>query len=102
MGEKARGDQGLVGCSAIISGQGDWQFQFMPGLVNLPQAEANNDENGHGLEQDVDGSMYFTFVPKHVTDNTQVLVKYSVDGKQATLLGQPGPKGLSAGVPHGI
>ena len=89
--------------SPIISGQGDWKYQFLPDRVVLPTAEVGNDQNGHGLcRDDDDGSFYFTFVPKAVNNDTQVLVKFSPDGKTATLLGEPGPAGLSGGVPHGL
>jgi len=56
----------------------------------------------HGLCRDLDNNIYFTFVPKTVTNTTQVLVRFSPDGSDATLLGQPGPEGLAAGVPHGL
>jgi hypothetical protein len=32
----------------------------------------------------------------------QVLVRFTPDGKTPTLLGQPGPEGLSQGTPHGL
>jgi hypothetical protein len=100
--DAARRSQGVLGCTSVVSGQGDWRFQYMPDLLNLPASETNNDLNGHGLCQDMEGNIYFTFVPKEVTDETQVLVKFSPDGKGATLLGQKGPRGLSGGVPHGL
>ena len=58
--------------AAVVSGQGDWKYQFMPGLVNLPQTESHNDLNGHGLCKDKEGNIYFTFVPNHVVASTQV------------------------------
>lgn len=89
--------------SPIISGQGDWQYQYLPDRVVLPGAAVDNDLNGHGLcRDDDDGSFYFTFVPKAVNNDTQVLVHFSPDGKNATLLGAKGAGGLSSGVPHGL
>lgn len=86
----------------VVSGQGRWRYQFIPNLLNLPASEANNDQNGHGLCKDTDGNIYFTFVPKKVTETTQVLVRFAPDGTRGTLLGKPGPSGLSAGIPHGL
>jgi hypothetical protein len=100
--EAAREQQGFLGCETVISGQGNWRFQFMPSLVNLPLSEADNDLNGHGVCQDNEHNIYFTFVPKKVTNATQVLVRFTPDGGQATLLGQPGLEGLSGGTPHGL
>lgn len=88
-------------CS-YVSGQGAWRYRYVPDLVTLPASEADNDLNGHGLTQDSQGNIYFTFVPKRVTNITQALVRFVPDGTNATLLGQPGPDGLSAGVPHGL
>ena len=41
---------------------GDFKYQFMPELVNLPSSESGNDENGHGVCKHTDGSIFFTFV----------------------------------------
>lgn len=86
----------------VISGQGAWQYQFMPSLTNLPTSEASNDENGHGVCKDTNGTIYFTFVPKHVTETTQVLARWHPDGTEVQMLGKPGPTGLAGGTPHGL
>lgn len=88
-------------CS-YLSGQGAWQYRYVPSLATLPDSEAANDQNGHGVTKDSHGNIYFTFVPKKVNHYTQVLVKFAPDGTNATLLGKPGPEGLSGGVPHGL
>lgn len=88
-------------CS-YASGQGAWRYRYAFDLLSLPTAEVHNDENGHGLTQGSDGNIYFTFVPKKVTKDTQVLVRFSPDGTTASTLGERGPEGLSAGVPHGL
>lgn len=86
----------------IISGQGDWRYQFVPDLVKLPSPQTNNDLNGHGLTKDNDGNIYFTFVPKTVGNDTQVLVKFKPDGTKGLLLGAKGRTELTTGVPHGL
>jgi hypothetical protein len=39
---------------------------------------------------------------KLTMSHRQVLVRFTPDGKTPTLLGQPGPEGLSQGTPHGL
>lgn len=84
------------------SGAGAWRYQLVPDLLRLPDSEVDNDENGHGVSKDSQGNIYFTFVPKKVDADTQVLVKFRPDGTGATMLGAPGPEGLSGGTPHGL
>lgn len=86
----------------IVTGQGDFQFEFEQQLVNLPSSESDNDLNGHGVCKDKEGNIFFTFVPKKVDNTTQVLAKWKVDGTGVEMLGKPGPDGLSAGTPHGL
>lgn len=87
----------------VISGSGDWVYEFKEELVSLANTtEFGNDLNGHGVCKDTDGTIFFTFVPKKVSQTTQVLAKWSPDGTGVTLLGQPGPEFLSGGTPHGL
>ena len=74
----------------LLSGQGDWEFEFQESLVNLPASESGNDQNGHGVCKDTDGTIFFTFVPKKVTAATQVLAQWKPDGTGVTMLGKPG------------
>jgi hypothetical protein len=59
-------------------------------------------QDGHGLVLDsVLGHFYYTFNPKQVTNNTQVLVRFAPNGYFLRLLGEPGGL-LATGVPHGL
>ena len=49
-------------CAVARVPSGDFKYQFMPELVNLPSSESGNDENGHGVCKHTDGSIFFTFV----------------------------------------
>ena len=110
-----------VCCGARAVPSGDFKYQFMPELVNLPSSESGNDENGHGVCKHTDGSIFFTFVrasasrslshphdvrraqvPKKVDNSTQVLMRCDPSGANCKMLGKPGPEGLSGGTPHGL
>lgn len=85
-----------------VSGQGNWRYQYLPELLQLPDSEAGNDKDGHGVTLDREANIYFTFHPKSVTNETQVLVRFDPSGANPVLLGKPGPDGLSSGTPHGL
>lgn len=74
----------------------------MPDLVALPKSQKDNVAHGHGLAQDEKHNIYFTYVPKEVKNDTQVLVRFNPDGTHAALLGAIGQTELSTGVPHGL
>ena len=64
-----------IASGAVISGSGDWTYEYVPSKLALPSAAAESlrSGNGHGLCKDKAGNIYFTFDPqKTVTENTQV------------------------------
>eukprot|EP00045_Choanoeca_perplexa_P012680 m.139718 g.139718 ORF g.139718 m.139718 type:complete len:339 (-) comp16097_c0_seq1:2178-3194(-) len=81
----------------IISGQGNWRYEFVPDKVALPSNVSIL--NGHGLCKDHHGNIYFTFQPNSVEASTQCLIRYHPDGTNPRLIGDPL---LSKGVPHGL
>jgi hypothetical protein len=94
----------LCGAAPIISGQGDYVFEYDP--VTLQQTlfkliPPSQLLNGHGLCLDkATGDLYFTYQPAVVNDTTQALVRFTGDGfGTATLIGDPL---LAQGVPHGL
>ncbi len=50
--------------SPVISGSGDFRFEYVPTKLQLP-AEVKM-RNGHGLCLDTEGNIYFTFEPEKV------------------------------------
>jgi len=52
--------------------------------------------------QDTQGNIFYTFQPASIREETRVLVRFQPDGTGGTLLGEPGPRHLSRGVPHGL
>jgi hypothetical protein len=82
----------------IISGSGDFRYQYVPEKLALP-AEVKM-RNGHGLCLDAQGQIYFTFEPERVEDQTRALVRFAPDGTGAAFLGQD--NALAHGVPHGL
>jgi hypothetical protein len=84
--------------AAIISGTGDFQYEYVPDKLVLP-AEVQM-KNGHGLCRDAAGNIYFTFEPVKVEAGTRCLVRFAPDGTGAVLLGKD--NALAQGVPHGL
>jgi hypothetical protein len=95
----------FLASGAVISGNGEWKYEYMPSKLALPGQAADSLRlgNGHGLCKDKEGNIYFTFDPaKTVSESSQVLAKYSPDGETVVMLGEKGPAGLARGVPHGL
>jgi hypothetical protein len=83
--------------TAVVSGQGDFRYEYVPGKLELPAGVQM--KHGHGLCRDADGNIYFTFEPQKAEAQTQALVRFTPDGTGAVLLGDPK---LATGVPHGL
>jgi hypothetical protein len=84
--------------SPVVSGSGDFRYQYDPSKLVLPPEVVM--KNGHGLCLDTQGNIYFTFEPEKVEDRTRSLVRFAPDGTEATLLGTD--NALAHGVPHGL
>ena len=67
------------------SPQGTFQYEYAPELLQLPASVQLL--NGHGLARGKDGSIYFTYQSSAVTKDTRALIRFSPDGRTATLLG---------------
>ena len=86
--------------SGITTGQGDFVFEYAPGLLELP---AGVDlQHAHSLCTDSLGRIYLTYTSNTVAGDTRAVARFSADGRSCELLGAPGPSGLAAGTPHGI
>ena len=85
----------------LSSGQGDWRYRFDPERTVLTDADSLV-QDGHGLAKDRAGNIYYTFNPREHTPTSQVLVRFSPDGRNPTWLGEMGEGGLSRGIPHGL
>lgn len=88
--------------SAIITGQGKFQYQYDATKFVLPKGVQLL--NAHGLAMShVDGSIYFTYesvAAAKALPETRALIRYNADGTNGTLLGRDNT--LAQGVPHGI
>ncbi|HWX21707.1 MAG TPA: hypothetical protein VN578_17520 [Candidatus Binatia bacterium] len=84
--------------SPIISGSGDFRFQYVPDRLPLPPEVKM--KNGHGLCLDAQDNIYFTFEPEKVEEHTRCLVRFAPDGTGPVLLGSD--NALAHGVPHGL
>ncbi len=82
----------------IISGAGEFRYEYVPGKLVLPPEVKM--KNGHGLCRDTAGNIYFTFEPEAVAPDTRCLVRFAADGTNPVLLG--GDNALAHGVPHGL
>ena len=82
----------------IVSGAGDFRYQYIPEKLPLP-AEVKM-RHGHGLCHDADGNIYFTFEPEKVEADTRCLIRYAPDGTNPILLGPD--NALAFGAPHGL
>src|SRR5208283_1365886 len=82
----------------IVSGSGDFRFEYAPEKFVLPPSVKM--KNGHGLCMDTEGNIYFTYEPEKVQEDTRCLVRFKPDGTGAVLLGAD--NGLAQGVPHGL
>ncbi|HEY5911686.1 MAG TPA: hypothetical protein VJA21_13885 [Verrucomicrobiae bacterium] len=82
----------------IISGSGDFRYQYMPDKLALPPEVRM--KHGHGLCHDTEGNIYFTFESETVEEHTRCLVRFRPDGTGAALLGSD--NALAHGVPHGL
>jgi hypothetical protein len=83
---------------AVISGSGEFRYQFEPDRLKLPPEVRM--KHGHGLCRDREGNIYFTFEPEEVESQTRALVRFAPDGTRAVLLGTNAL--LAQGVPHGL
>jgi hypothetical protein len=101
-GDEAPFDAGAANAGApagpIISGSGEFRYQYVPEKLALPPEVKM--KNGHGLCHDDQGRIYFTFEPETVEDRTRCLVRFAPDGTGAALLGSDNT--LAHGVPHGL
>ncbi len=82
----------------IVSGSGEFKYEYVPDKLVLPPEVKM--KNGHGLCLDTAGNIYFTFEPEKVENQTRSLVRFAPDGTSATLLGAD--NALAHGVPHGL
>jgi hypothetical protein len=82
----------------VVSGSGDFRFEFTPDKLVLPPEVKMR--NGHGLCLDAEGNIYFTFEAEKVEEQTRCLVRFKPDGTEATLLGAN--NALAHGTPHGL
>ena len=82
----------------IVSGAGDFRYEYVPGKLALPPE--CKVRNAHGLCLDDKGNIYFTFEPEKVEPETRCLVKFSPDGTNPVLLGKDNT--LAPGTPHGL
>lgn len=83
----------------IITGQGNFKYQYDPTKLVLPTSVQL--ENAHGLAiSHVDGSIYFTYQSKSVEADTRALIRFNADGTGGELLGED--NFLANGVPHGL
>ena len=83
---------------SIVSGSGDFQYEYVPTRFVLPTEVKMR--HGHGLCLDKEGNIYFTFEPEKVEADTRSLVKFAPDGTNPVLLGSDNT--LAHGVPHGL
>ena len=82
---------------AIIGGDGDYKYEYVPEKLQLPEGTAL--VNAHGLEVDKAGNIYLTYESDHDTD-THCFVRWDPDGTGGTTLGSGGA--LCLGTPHGL
>lgn len=94
----ASADSQPTGSGRIVSGSGDFRYEYVPTRLVLP-AEVKM-RNGHGLCLDTDGNIYFTFEPEKVEPDTRCLVRFAPDGTNPVLLGSDNAP--AHGVPHGL
>lgn len=88
----------LSSADAIIGGQGEFRYQFMPSLMAPPGGA--NFSHCHGLEIDADGNIYLTYVPQGA--DTNCLIKWRPDGTGAEFVRGGDGADLCAGTPHGL
>jgi len=91
----------VVVCSQaerIISGQGDFQYEYISDRVALPSSVKL--KNGHGLARDHQGNIYFTYESDSVEEDTRALIRFDSNGNNAVLLGKD--NSLAFGTPHGL
>jgi len=83
----------------IISGYGDFRFQYDPTRLALP--DGTQLLNAHGLVLDPrDKSIILTYEPVHPSDDKHCMIKWKPDGTGGVTIG-PGEE-LCAGTPHGL
>ena len=88
----------------IIGGSGEFRYQYMPGLLQLPEGAEIQD--AHGLEVDEQHNIYLTYanwnngVQSNGTDE-HCLIRWSPDGTGGTFMNKGGPA-LCSGKPHGL
>ena len=82
---EAPASQPLLSEHPLISGSGEFRYQYVPDKLVLPPEVKMR--NGHGLCLDTQGNIYFTFEPAKVDEQTRCLVRFAPDGTGAELLG---------------
>ena len=95
---EAAADKSPLPEQPLVSGSGEFRYQYVPEKFMLPPAVKMR--NGHGLCLDSQGNIYFTFEPEQVDEQTRCLVRFSPDGTGAEFLGPDNR--LARGVPHGL
>ena len=92
--------------ASIIGGSGDWRYQYMPELLQLPQGAQVQD--AHGLELDDDGNILLTYTNwnnhgEGVQNGTDAncLIRWAPDGTGGAFL-TGGGRALCDGKPHGL
>jgi hypothetical protein len=87
-----------AGNGPLVSGSGDFRFEYVPTRLVLPPEVKMR--HGHGLCLDSAGNLYFTFEPEKVEPDTRCLVRFAPDGTNPVLLGSDNT--LAHGAPHGL
>lgn len=92
-----------LGNETIITGSGNFTYQYDPTKLVLPPSVALLNAHGLAISQ-VDGAIYFTYESQcsnkmDCPDGTAALIRFNPDGTNATLLGD---KTLAYGTPHGL
>ena len=80
----------------IIGGQGDFKYQYMPNLLQMPGASL---VNCHGLVTDKDKNIYLTY--QNDGKDRNCLIRWKPDGTGGEFMTGGGDK-LCTGTPHGL
>lgn len=80
----------------IIGGQGEYRYQYMPDLLQMPGASL---VNCHGLVTDADKNIYLTY--QNDGKDPNCLIKWNPDGTGGQFM-TAGNANLCGGTPHGL